>query len=413
VNLNRRRLLLILVLLLLIAAGLYVPYRSWRTNARLRSAREALAARQFDRAREHVLAFLEIQPNSAEGHLLLARACRRSGRLDEAEVELNVCELLKVPAEEIELERALIAVQQGNLSLEKELQARVEAGHPQSLPILEALVAGYRKNYLLRSMLNVLGTWLEREPGCVEALLLRGWVREQQKDFEGALEDYRRAVASDPGNDTVRLSTAQAQLQLGKPGEAVATFEALYHRKAEPQTALGLAQCWRQLGRTGEARQLLEKWAAEKPEEFPLLLELGQLFLESGKAADAESWLRKALKRSPHDYQAHYSLAASLRQQGKSDEERKVQARVKELGADLARMAELTEKLQSRPGDPELRCEIGKVFLRSGEEKEGVLWLQSALRADPDYKPAHRALADHYEKSHRPSQAARHRRLSR
>ncbi|HKB35772.1 MAG TPA: tetratricopeptide repeat protein [Gemmataceae bacterium] len=410
---RRRRLLLISFLLLLIAAGLYVPFHSWRTHARLRSAREALAAQQFDRAREHLLAFLETQPNSAEGHLLLARACRRGGRLDEAEVALDVCELLRVPAEDVALERALITVQQGDLSLEGELQAQVEAGHPESPRILEALVGGYRKNYLLRSMLSALGTWLEREPGCVEALLLRGWVHEQQKNYEAAVEDYRLAVESDPGHDQARLHTAQALLLAGKPGEAVATFEELHRRKADPRAALGLAQCWRQLGRTAQARQLLQQQAAEQPGDFPVLLELGQLLLETGHAADAETWLRKALKRSPHDYQAHYSLAASLGQQGKLDEERKIQARTQELRDDLAHMAELMEKLQAQPNDAALRYDIARVFLRSGEEKEGVLWLQSALRANPSYKPAHRALADYYEKTHRPSLAARHRQLSR
>ena len=76
-----------------------------------------------------------------------------------------------------------------------------------------------------------------------------------------------------------------------------------------------------QLGRSLEARRLLEELAARHPADFPLLLELGQLLLEEGDAVAAESWLRQALRHSPHDYQAHYALADSLRRQGKHEEE--------------------------------------------------------------------------------------------
>ena len=48
--------------------------------------------------------------------------------------------------------------------------------------------------------------------------------------------------------------------------------------------------------------------------------------------------------------------------------------------------------------DPAPRCETGTLLLRNGREQEGVRWLISALRNDPLYRPAHKALADHYER---------------
>ena len=388
-----RRLLLALLLLLFIGAGLSVPYRSWRTREHLRAARQALADRRLDTARERLLAYLEDEPNSAEARLLLARVLRLTNHPDEAEVQLDVCELLGTIPEEVLLERGLGAVQQGDLALEKVLWRHVEAGHADAAVMLEALARGYRKNYLLGPMRSALNAWLERQPGCVEALLLHGWVHEQHKDYEHAGEDYRQAVAADPNHKEARLRGARVLLLQGKPAEAVATFRELYEQTAEAPAGLGLARCWRQLGRAGEARRLLEELAARHPADFSLLLELGQLLLETGDAAGAEAWLRRALRSSPHDYQAHYALADSLRRQGKHEEETRVRARAKEIGADLARMAELMDQLQKRPGDANLRCEIGKLLLRSGEEREGILWLRSALRADPAHEPSRRALA--------------------
>lgn len=404
---KRVRWLLVVPLLLVVGVGLSVPYRSWRIQERLRAARQALASRHLERAREHLLAYLEARPNSAEAHLLLARTARHAGRFDEAEVQLDVCQLLQAMPEEILLERALLTAQGGDLFQEKELWEQVAAGHPESALILEALARGYRKNYLLQPMLDALRAWLEREPGCVEALLLRGWVHEQQKDYPYAVEEYRRAVAADPGHEEARVRLAQALVLLGNLTEAVGLFQELRRqRPADPRVGLGLAQCWRHRGRPQQARRLLEELVANNPGEFPLLLELGQLLVEEGDAVAGEVWLRKALKRSPHDYQAHHSLAVSLRQQGRHEEARKVLARVKELEADLSAMVKLTDALQQRPFDPGLRCEIGKLFLRSGEEQEGVLWLKSALRADPGHANAHRALAEYHEKLRRPALTA-------
>ena len=47
-----------------------------------------------------------------------------------------------------------------------------------------------------------------------------------------------------------------------------------------------------------------------------------------------------------------------------------------------------------KPGDASLRCEGGLLFLRNGERAEGIRWLQLALRLDPAYQPARKALTE-------------------
>jgi hypothetical protein len=54
---------------------------------------------------------------------------------------------------------------------------------------------------------------------------------------------------------------------------------------------------------------------------------------------------------------------------------------------------------------------MGQLMLRNGEPREGVLWLESALRVDPAFAPAHKALAEHFEKAKQPERAAGHRRF--
>jgi len=59
-----------------------------------------------------------------------------------------------------------------------------------------------------------------------------------------------------------------------------------------------------------------------------------------------------------------------------------------------------------------LRCELGVLFLRNGEEAEGLRWLGLALEQNPAHAAAHRALAEHFEAKGRSDLAAAHRRAS-
>src|SRR5262249_43463495 len=143
----------------------------------------------------------------------------------------------------------------------------------------------------------------------------------------------------------------------------------------DPAPGLGVAQCEMQLGRSGEAKKLLDQLAADHPQEYQVVFERGRFALETGRGREAETWLRQAVALAPDDYQANFSLSKCLNQQGPSAEALTLRKRVKQIESDVVRIADLTEKLQSRPTDPALRCEIGELFFRIGEYKEGVFWL--------------------------------------
>ena len=57
--------------------------------------------------------------------------------------------------------------------------------------------------------------------------------------------------------------------------------------------------------------------------------------------------------------------------------------------------------MASRPDDPALHCELGELLLRSGHREEGLRWLHSALRQDPQFEPARKALAEFYRSNAR------------
>jgi predicted Zn-dependent protease len=409
------RVVLVLLLLVLISVGLYVPGRLLWAEGELHAAQNAFDARQLSEARLHLVEYLEVWPNSAAAHLLMARTARRAGFFAEAERRLDICERIEGANEATGLERALLVVQQGDLSGEASLRGQLEQKPAESEMIREALLQGYRKNYLLQKMLRLLDGWLEEQPGNTYALLQRAWVRERQNVVSLAIVDYRRALRSDPKDVPAQLALAQALLRDGQPREAEKRFRDLRDRQpADPQVGLGLALSLRKLGgRTPDAQRLLDELVKRHPRQFSLLLERGRLALDLGRDAEAERFLRQAVDLVPDDYQANYSLGICLGRRGKSAEAEQYRERAKRIEADMIRIADLTEKLQAAPYNPALRCEIGKLFVRIGENQEGLFWLESALRADPAHEAAHDALADYYTRNHQPTRAARHRLLAR
>ncbi len=349
-----------------------------------------------------------------EHHFRAARGARRSGQLDNAETHLEICRRAEYRPDAVDLERLLLKVQRGERVGEEYLRTCVERNHPDALIILEVLIDDYLRNYRLMDARWAMDQYLARRPDEPAVLLGRAFAAEKLGDYADAEKDYRRALAIAPDNADARRRFAELLLtRRGTPDEAALEYERL--REGDPDNSaylLGLARCHRQAGRLDEARRLLGALLEREPHWPGARTEMGQVAKDDGRPSEAIDWLRQAVADDPNDRVAYSVLANCLRQAGREQEERECRAVLDRLDADLKRMDELTHTLLSRPYDAALRSELGTLFLRHGEEAEGLRWLGLALEADPANVAAHRALAEHYEEKGDPERAAPHRRVA-
>jgi tetratricopeptide (TPR) repeat protein len=397
-RLRRRLLLALLTLLLLTLAGY-----AW-SERQLRKAERALAQRDNTQARALLDTYLGVWPRSARAHFLAARAARRLRRYDEAAEHLRACGRLGGDAADVEVERLLADLQRGTASVEPILREKARAGERQVLEILEVLIQHYIDGYRLGEALLCLDDYLQRRPDDLNALVGRAYVWERFLYFADALADYRRAVELHPDSDLVRLKLAKTALITATPGEALEHFRHLAVRRADdPEVRLGLGQCYRRLGQTERARRLLDGLLAEHPNHVDALWERAQIALDQGDLGPAESWLRRAERLAPHDRKVNYSLFRLAGQQGRTGEAKRYRQRVQRIDADLRRVDRLSREVMKAPGDASLRCEMGLLFLRTGEEQEGVRWLELALRLDPKCQAARQALADYSRRASPPA----------
>jgi predicted Zn-dependent protease len=383
----------------------------------LRAARAALERYDNAAARGHLRQCLRVWPNSLPARLLAARAARRDGAYEEADEHLDRCRPPgREPPPEARLERMLVRAAAGDLeAVEEPLLARA-GKDPAAAPLIwEALAEGYTRMYRILEAAACLDRWLYFQPDDVQALVLRGKVWQQARAVQKAVPDYARAVELDPGRDDARRSLAFALLDLGRVDEAFTHLEYLLRKQPDdPELRVRLAHCHKERGEFDRARELLDGVLAGHPEHGAALRERGETELRAGQAKQAGDWLRRAAAAQPNEYPTQWLLYEWLRQHGTDAEARAQLERAQQLKDRRDRMVEITTHLMPmRPHDAALHYEMGTLLLALGHDALGERWLASALHEQPDYGPAHAALADYYERRGDTVKAAGHRKQAR
>lgn len=406
---KRFRIRLLLGLGLILAGG-GLLFWYLRPDPHLAAAEQALARHDYAAAYALVEDSLARRPDDPRLLLLAGRTARRAERFEQAAKHLNAYRRLKGENPSLTLEWSLLRLQQGDGSVEAYLRKRAEGGGPDALLIWEILSQYYLDGYRLFEARDCLDRYLEQRPDDVFALLGRGVIWERLLHFPEAVRDYRRAVQAEPDNELARFRLAENLTITGPSEEAAEQYEWLRRRRTEDAAVqLGLARAWRQMGRIEEARQLLDNILRRHPQRAAALTERGRLDREAGQLQQAADWLRRAVDLAPHDREALYNLWLCLKECGPEEEARQCYKRFERADADLKRLGFLAKEVLRQPRDPALRSEGGLLFLRNHQEEEGVRWLLQALRLDPEYRPAHQALADYYQRKGKPELATRHR----
>lgn len=370
----------------------------WRQRAEqiLRAGEQALEAREYAKAREHLEHYLTIYPQSASARLLAARAARRQRDFDSALEHLRRCRDDGVNAEAIDVEYALISLKRGDDKAAPWLRERARQEDALALVILEGLIQYDIDTYRLWQALEDLNEHLRRCPDDLQALLGRGFVWERFLSFADARNDYQKAVEAHPKSERARLRLADTLLIAGTPDEALAHYRWLAERWPErPEVRLGLARCMHRLGQPAAAQEQLDALLVDDPNHGEANWERGQVALDQDQPEAAEPWLRRAVKALPYDRRIVYSLERCLRALGRADEAEQYRARAVQLEADVLRLDKVRQEVMKRPNDATLWCEAGLLFLRNGEPEEGIRWLRTALRLDPSCDTARKAIAAH------------------
>jgi tetratricopeptide (TPR) repeat protein len=137
------------------------------------------------------------------------------------------------------------------------------------------------------------------------------------------------------------------------------------------------------LGRFAEAKHALRAaWRLERRERTDLAMNWGRLYLKHHNLRLAERWFRDSIDREPSTSN-HLLLGSVLAEQGHFGRARALFRKAVHLGTDA-----------SRDAVDEVFLNLGLLNRAQQGYREAARWLTKALRLDPKYVAARRALRD-------------------
>jgi len=230
----------------------------------------------------------------------------------------------------------------------------------------------------------------------------KGYELVQNDRFAEAAQEFRAALAIEPGAGNARYQLAVCLFAVGERDASRKEFERLTKEtQNDASVAYYLARLDLAAGDSAGAIRHLAPLMAHPP--FPdAAFYLGSAYLAHGDREHAIHWLRKAAQSDPRDFRIHYRLARALQQNGlhqESEQEYALSTEMREHYNETARQStacvqalrtepadrapEVCRRLFD-PNDPDKLTTLGMLYGENGRYAEAIEPLQRAAQLDPD-----------------------------
>ncbi len=226
------------------------------------------------------------------------------------------------------------------------------------------------------------------------------------------------------------LALGQAHLLAQRPAEAVTTLDRIQASDSEYPSALKVkAKALYLLHRDAEAMDALKQAALRTPLDAEIPYDLGRIYYQLGRHADAAAAFRQATTIDARSYKAWDNLGLATEALG--DVAQAQQHYLKALAlvhkdyprydvvyanfadllikqGDYPRAFDLAaEAAQRNPDEPRNFFLAGKALVQLGRDDVSVKWFEQAIALNPDYPEPHYVLAQVYRRLGRPADADR------
>lgn len=390
------------VLLALVGLGGWLIVGEFRAGSRFRAAVRAIDNHDAKAARELLDQSLRKWPDSGEVHFFAARAARLDGAYRAARDHLNDASKYGWVEEAIDVERSLLLFLNSESSHKAEsyLIHCLSMNHPDSHWIAEVLAPAYYSNFRLAEAIVCAEKWVEQSPQSAKGWTLLGDIRERSHEKEAAVRAYRTAWELSPNDTKVEFNLARLIIDAKmEPSEASVHLDKL--REIDPDNvdvATVWAACRIVQGQSESAVPVLDETIRKHPDAARAMFHRAQIDLEAGKPELALPLLRNASAVTPYEADILYSMFRCLNLLGQPEEATRLKRKWEESEADLKLLSDITMEINKKPYDPDLRFKAGEICMRNGLQKQGIDWLESALREDPKHPATNKLLFEHFTK---------------
>jgi len=142
-----------------------------------------------------------------------------------------------------------------------------------------------------------------------------------QHEYDTALEEYRKSVTINPGQEKTHYLAGLALIRNGHPKDAVEELRtALKISPTDASAKYHLAFSLIQVRELEEARTLLQEVIRQDPKHADAYYELGKLQLEQGDTKGSVLSLENGIKANPEADYIHYQLAMAYRRDSRTED---------------------------------------------------------------------------------------------
>jgi tetratricopeptide (TPR) repeat protein len=353
------------------------------TRARRELAKAYLSLNRPADARTQLEAAVELAPQEAPGHYLLAQVYRKQGLADKAREEEEKYTALSGShsAPENPLAEARSLLELGKPAEAEQVVRRYLQSHRNSADgyyllgyvlfkqqkareSLAAYTQGakYRRpsaydlevvgaDYVLLDDYASADKWfsksVEWEPGNRQAIYYLGRAKYNENRFEEAIDAFQRCLKLDPKDVKAKDNLGLSYQGLGRNEEAAVAFRQAIEWQAgsalkDPGPYINLGALLIETGKPEEALPFLLQAKAIAPRDVKARRELGKAYMALNRLDDAQPELVKAVELAPGSAPAHFVLGQLYRKLGMVDKAK----------AEFGRYAELNGT-HSTPEKPE------------------------------------------------------------
>jgi len=350
------------------AAAMQVASQVEETPEILTQLALACCDNEVERGIEYATRLMEIQPNHAINHVVMARLHEKAGDMDAALADLE--HALALWQDEAAWQAWAARISMEIQLVEKAIAHFEQAVHfaPDNRQYALQLSRIYLLEQMPRKALDLLNRAEYQENEEAEYWFLLGQAFWQAGEHQEALVCGEKAAAFDVHDPKPYLLCGMVALELGKLELAHDyAHKALLRDPDNAESILMLVQVLTHQQRQGEALEVLDEYSQLVETDLPLMLEKARLIHQIQGGQAALPLLRQLADRDPQNMAVLSMLAQTEAAFGQTDRAKSV----------------LHTALRLDPVQPDLNLLMGRLQHNAGQLDQAVHYLSEAIRQSP------------------------------
>lgn len=296
---------------------------------------------QFAKAVPHLRAAVALQPSLSKIQVLLGQAEARTGDSASAQRDLEAAfSSLHEPKLQVQAGLELVNLYTANRDLAKAaaILAQLRQIDPENKEVLYASYRTYSEQ-AVESMLTL--SLVAPDSAQMHQLLAHEELKEGNTN--GAIAEYRKAIAIDPQLPGIHFELAEVLITAGDPSikqQAMAEYqEALRQSPGDDKTLCKLGELALQRNDTTAADGYYAQAIKLQPDDAEALLGMAKVYMTEQQNAKALPLLERAVQIDPTNATAHYRLSTLYRQSDRTDD-------AKQQTEEFLKYRQMKDKLQ-------------------------------------------------------------------